>query len=82
MKMQAYLCWKELTHGVMGDILAQAVELLLGTKVSNDPESVGEELVVKQPVAQSHREDNAYDVHYLTEAKPKVILGIPDKSRT
>ena len=63
----------------MRDILAQAVELLLCTKVLNDLESVEGELVVEQPVAEPHREDNADDVHELAEAKPHVILGIPEQ---
>ena len=61
----------------MCDILAYAVELLGGAEVLDDPESVEGELVVEQPVAEAHGEDDADDVQELAEAEPDVILGIP-----
>ena len=76
-KMQAYLSWEELTHGVMCDILAYAVELLGGAEVLDDPHSVEGKLVVEEPVTESHGEDDAHNVEELAEAEPHVVLGKP-----
>ena len=43
----------------MGDVLAQAVELLGGAQVLDHPHSVESELVVEEPVADAHGEDDA-----------------------
>ena len=61
----------------MGDVLAQAVELLGGAQVLDHPHSVESELVVEEPVTESHGEDDAHNVEELAEAEPHVVLGKP-----
>lgn len=61
----------------MGDVLAQAVELLGGAQVLDHPHSVESELVVEEPVADAHGEDDAHNVEGLAEAEPNVVLCIP-----
>ena len=73
---QPHLCGKKLTHGVVGDKLADVVDALGCSQVLEHLEAVQGKLVVEQPVAEEHGEADAEDVAELAEAEPEVVLGV------
>ena len=75
-KFQPHLCGKKLTHGVVGDKLADVVDALGCSQVLEHLEAVQGKLVVEQPVAEEHGEADAEDVAELAEAEPEVVLGV------
>ena len=60
----------------MGDVLAQLVDPLDGSQVLEHLEAVQGELVVEQPVAEEHGQEDAEDVAELAEGEPEVVLGV------
>ena len=73
---QSHLCGEELTHWIVGDVLAQLVDPLDRTQVLQHLEPVQGKLIVKKPVAEEHGEADAEDVAELAEAEPEVVLGV------
>ena len=71
-----HLGGEKLAHGIVGDVLAQLVDPLDGSQVLEHLEAVQGELVVEQPVAEEHGQEDAEDVAELTEGEPEVVLGV------
>ena len=71
-----HLCGEQLTHGIVGEILALRPHVLHAPHVVQDVLAVAPELVQQQRVGDEEGEDDHAHVEELAEAEVEVVLGI------
>ena len=71
-----HLCGEQLTHGIVGEILALGPHVLHAPHVVQDVLAVAPELVQQQRVGDEEGEDDHAHVEELAEAEVEVVLGI------
>ena len=71
-----HLCGEQLTHGIVGEILALRPHVLHAPHVVQYVLAVAPELVQQQRVGDEEGEDDHAHVEELAEAEVEVVLGV------